>query len=157
MKIINVFLDTGRLIVIILFFYGEIFGIAHSIIKHSFDDVTTSIMVPPWAWWRSIEMWTNNDKPKIDWDTKISKDLKDFILIIAESDKLIIDESDKPLTDKSKLDSEIKKISLRVKEYPTDKKRILINSTKSYLDYINSYNTDLTKSIEDFFDKGVYK
>ncbi|OGU70144.1 MAG: hypothetical protein A2V93_05815 [Ignavibacteria bacterium RBG_16_34_14] len=54
-----------RFLIIILLVYGEVVGIYHTIAEHKEKNhLMVSIVIPPYAWYRSIEIWWHKDIDK---------------------------------------------------------------------------------------------
>lgn len=117
-KIISIFGNISGLFLGLLFLYLEVGGIVHSARKHSFGDTFVSVAIPPWAWYRSVEMWWHNDYADVNWNERLNTDRTSILMLyIGLSDNNI------------KANEAIEGFKERTNSYPKDKK----DSLKSFL------------------------
>jgi len=133
----------------ILFLYGEIAGIIHSVKKHSVNDTIAAVSIPPWAWWRSIEMWWHEDENKVNLEKQLSNDMKICIQFLIES----TDSSN----NETLLDVFSKEISKRIEKYPSDKREFLSTGTRIYIEYFSSINKDFIKSLDSYLKNAKFE
>ena len=136
------------LLIAVLIGYGEIFGIVHSVRHHSVGDNIASIAIPPWAWWRSAEMWWHDDYGNVNWDKRLSNDMQTCVYFIA----LVNDKS----ADKYQINENLEKFSDKIKDYPADKRQYLLDGTKKYILYSNSLSSDFLVSLNDYKKDGNF-
>lgn len=144
MKKIAAFLLTGIGVIIPLFIvYGEIFGIVHSVRHHSKNDVIASFLLPPWAWWRSVELYWHDDYANVDWNKRLKGDVFVLYRLLA---------SDPKKDEQAEFNDILEKFSKRVNAYPKDKSDYLKESAKMYARFLQAVNTDFTIYFKEQFD-----
>lgn len=145
----NVLSSLAGIFFILLFFYGEIFGVIHSIRKHSTSDAILCVVIPPMAWWRSIEMFWHDDFADVDWDERLSSDLKTCVYFHGE----IISSQ----TNTYQLNEDIENFAKKVKKYPEDKREFLVNGFRKYLEFQNLLVNDLYYCFDRYFKGAEYE
>jgi len=125
-----------------LIIYGEIFGIAHSAKKHNTGDITLSILVPPWAWWRSVEMWWHNDFANVDWSKRLNNDIQTCVYFLNQG----IDSA----ANKFQLNKDLEEFSNKIKSYPDEKLTFLKDGTRNFIDYSVAIAEDIKSSFKKF-------
>ena len=133
----------------VLFIYGEIFGIYHSVKHHSGGDVIASISIPPWAWYRSAEMWWHEEFSEEEWSQKLSNDIEVCIYFVSKS----FSEE----TDKFDYNSRIEKFSKKIRKYPDDKIDYLKKGTRLYINYLQSMQNDMKTTWQRYIDFGNWE
>jgi len=136
------------IVLYIFIFYGEIFGIIHSVKKHSTGDIIASIAIPPWAWWRSIEMWWHDDYSNVDWNKRLTNDIQTCIYFITQANNAD--------ANKFELNEDIEKFSEKIIKYPQDKLGFLISGTRNYIEYSNSTSIDFINAIKEYSETGNF-
>jgi len=139
---------TLTVLMYVFFIYGEIFGIVHSVRKHSTGDIIASIAIPPWAWWRSVEMWWHNDYAKVDWDKRLTNDMQNCVYFMNQGISTEVN--------KYELNNNIEEFSNQIKKYPKDKLLFLKNGTKNYIEYANSTSNDFLNSLNKYAETGSF-
>lgn len=138
----ELFISGLAILINFLFIYGEVFGIIHSVKKHSAGDIIITILIPPWAWYRSAEMWWHNDYDGVNWDKRLTNDMQSCVYFFTETTNqnanLFI------------LNENLEKFSKKVNKYPKERKQFLIDGSRKYINYVNSLTEDLINSIDDF-------
>lgn len=132
----------------ILFFYGEIFGIIHSVKKHSTGDIIASIAIPPWAWWRSIEMVWHNDYANVDWDKRLTNDMQTCIYFINQANDTKVN--------KFEIIEDIEIFHNKIVKYPQDKLEFLKNGTRYFIEYSNSNSNDFINALNEYSKTGDF-
>jgi len=140
----------GAFVILIyaFFIYGEIFGIVHSVRKHSTGDIIASIAIPPWAWWRSVEMWWHNDYAKIDWDKRLSNDMQICVYFINQGLSAEVNTFE--------LNNNIEEFSGKINKYPQDKFKFLMAGTRYFIEYSNSIANDFLNSLNKYNETGSF-
>lgn len=131
----------------ILIIYGQIFGILHSIRYHSQTDVLVSIFIPPWAWYRSVELFWHDEN-----DVTNRQLHKDFHACV----KLINNSIDTEISDRD-IDNELQKIKDRIKNYPLARKEYLHEGTLTTLKFTYSIFIDSKHAFEDYSKNGKFR
>lgn len=126
--------------------YGEIFGTVHSAKKHSTKDMVASILIPPWSWYRSIEMWWHNDNAGVDWNKRLASDLRSAIYFITEG-------SDKD-GNQYQINEDLPTFISKIATYPKDKKTYLMNGVRTFCDYSWSGANDSFQAMNSYFENG---
>ena len=101
---------------VLLFLYGEIFGIIHSIKYHPEDDLYMVITVPPYAWYRSIEMLWHDEFADVDWETRLANDMEVCFFFFERATD--------PEINKFEFNRDIEEFSDIINNYPEDSKEI---------------------------------
>lgn len=124
-KIISFLGNSLGLFLGLLFLYLEVGGIVHSVRKHSFGDTFISVTIPPWAWYRSVEMWWHDDLADVNWDERLSTDTKNcyYLFYFYNSEHVI------------KANEEIESFRNKIKNYPKDKIEHLKTFCKNYIEW----------------------
>jgi hypothetical protein len=130
----------------IFFFYGEIAGIMHSAKKHSTGDVIAAISIPPWAWYRSIEMFWHNDFADVDWDKRLKSDIESSVYLLSQAGAKD--------ADVYKINEDIEKFSNKISKYPKDKRQFLINGSRKYISFSNLMVDDMGLVIIKYYKTG---
>jgi len=138
---------TYRFILIALLAYGEVVGIYHTIKEHKEKNhVMTSIVFPPYAWFRSLEIWWHND---------IDKELQMDMMSCA-----YFFEGGNPES-LYKLNEELNQFSKEISKYSSTRIQILANFSNLYIKYqvacannIDNYLSTWNKS-KDFKDNEI--
>lgn len=125
-----------------------ILGIYHSFKKHSVADGLIGTVIFPWAIYRGVEFWWHDDFSNVDWDKRLNNDLHTCIYFIL----MVSDNS----ANKYQLNENLEKFSEKIKNYPTDQKRYLLERTKLYIEYYNSINSDLLNSLKNYEFNGSF-
>ncbi|MBN2681756.1 MAG: hypothetical protein JXR58_04560 [Bacteroidales bacterium] len=133
--------------VILFTLYGEIFGIIHSYNKHSKSDLIATIFIPPWAWYRSVEMWWHEDESEAIAE-EIIDDTELFMRLLSMSSEE---------TKLEEVNEVINELSISIEEYPDEKKNSLMEKARLYYDFNESVSDDLLNSIYAYFDSGVFE
>lgn len=129
--------------------YGEIFGIVHSVKKHSTGDNIASIVIPPWAWFRSIEMWWHDDYANVDWDKRLTNDMQTCIYFISQANN--------PEINKFELNENLEKFSNKINKYPKDKLDFLLNGSRNYIEFTNSLSVDFMDAMKLYYVSGDFE
>ena len=67
------------------FLYGEGAGIYHAFKKHDIGDGLIAVFIPPYAWYRSLEIWWHDDFAAVDWDQRVKSDARVLIALLNAS------------------------------------------------------------------------
>ncbi|MCB0302862.1 MAG: hypothetical protein KDI38_03695 [Calditrichaeota bacterium] len=119
--------------------WGFIGGYYHSITKHDSGDIYLAFMVPPYAWYRSVEMLWHDDWSGVDWPARRSQDLKTCIYFL----KLSTAED----SNVYELNNNVRKFAESIKDYPAIQKDSLKEGVKLYVDYQQSLATDFRQML----------
>lgn len=112
-----------------IFLWLQFGGIYHAFSRHPNGDGIASVLIPPWAWYRSIEYFWHDWHSESEWTTILSDDAWG-ILALASADKsdpqFVIDRP-----------AMIKKLRSRVRHYPTGRKdrlRTIVDVSAKWLE-----------------------
>jgi hypothetical protein len=150
MKKIGEFI-SGLLVILVYIFmvYGEVFGIVHSVRKHSSGDVIASILIPPWAWYRSIEMFWHDDFRGVNWDKRLSNDMHVCAVFLIQADNGDVNQD--------QLNNDLESFSTKISKYPADKRQFLIDGARKFIELTISFENDVRNSIQDYKLTGGYE
>ena len=123
------------------FWFGEIAGIIHSVHKHSTGDVIASVIIPPWAWYRSAELFWHDDFDGVNWDKKLNHDLITCYYFVDQV------EAEK---NTYKLNEEIEEFSDKINKYPSAKRAVLVDGTRKIIYYSISSNEDFLTTLDNY-------
>jgi len=146
--ILNLSFGFGSLAFALFMIYGTVFGILHSARHHTTKDTIVSIFMPPWAWWRSIEMYWHEDSDNSNEVLDLSNDLNDCLVLIEMS----LNDSE---LEEFKKEYEI--IHKRIRNYPDDKLGYLAKGCRAYYTYANSLHSDGVLALKNYIATGEYK
>ena len=132
---------------ILLIIWGETVGIYHAAKKH--DEFWLATMLPPVAWYRSIEIFWHNDFAGIDWD----KENRSMAKIV----KNILDASCDKDVDQIQVNSRIDSFYKRYSKYPEKKKSFTRELAKKYITYIALMYDDLSVGSNESLSSGKFK
>lgn len=124
-------------------------GIYHSVKKHSAGDAVASILIPPWGYYRGIEVFWHKDetaKDHVNWDKEMRTDLKVFSFLCNEK-----------MNGKTSVESieALSNLTYRYTQYPEDKKKELLSHVRRYIEYVEMCQRDLMKHINDVLDEKI--
>lgn len=136
------------LIIPFFFVYGEIFGIIHSVKHHSTKDVVATVFLPPWTWWRSIEMYWHDDYANVNWDKRLNVDLRSCIYFLnegsyKEANQFVLNEN-------------IEEFNSKIKGYPKEKEKYLMDGCRQYLSYSLLATKDIAMLMDQYYETGKY-
>ena len=132
--------NISAILIIGLLCYLEVFGLYHAFHKHKASDGIFASVLPPWAWYRAVELWWHNDFAGVDWNKRLEYDAQTCIGIIDTVRSLQQGESIRHSGDIGKT---IDELSKRIAEYPKDKREYLKTVCKNYIFYNESVLLDL--------------
>ena len=132
----------------ILLIYCEVFGIIHSARKHSGGDVLVAIALPPWAAYRSIEMWFHNDFSGVNWNKRLLSDSRTSIYFLSHAASQY---------DQFQINKEIEEFSAKIEKYPKDKKDYLQKVSIKFIEYLKSYTSDIINGLDEFRRTQIFK
>lgn len=112
----------------------EIWGIYHTAKKHS-DELYLSVLIPPWAWYRSIEYWWHDDFSNVNWDTQVPSDIKVCIYFLNLSTH--------DTTNVYKMNKDLQEFSNTIHKYPPEKLLLIEKGTRVYIRYANIITNEL--------------
>lgn len=136
----NIFANIYTLLIYAFMIYLEIGGIVHSVRKHSTSDVIATVMIPPWAWYRSIELWWHDDFNNVDWDKRLSSDMSTCIYFIQTTSNEEVNIYER--------NENLEKFSNKLAKYPDERRESLKEGTKVYIEYNNSLYEDMINLID---------
>lgn len=131
-------------IVLSLIAYGEIIGIYHSLNKHKKDDGLYAVILPPWAWFRSVEIWQHNDADYIDWKVQLKTNCRDCLILFTQYNKGNPLEIEKAVLD----------IKAQLSKYPKDKQEYVKSFCKGYILYYEFARREFNSWVIKFFNGG---
>jgi len=131
----------------ILIVYGEIVGIYHSFDKHGAIEGFISIGAPPWAWYRSAEIWWHDDFAGINWVDRLKTDTKNCLIMLTEYG----------YDNSVRINEEIENAKNKYSKYPKDKLLYIKNFCREYVSFYELTNKDSKQFITDFLNTGNFK
>ncbi|MEP3836002.1 MAG: hypothetical protein ABJM36_00040 [Algibacter sp.] len=131
-----------------IFIYGEIFGIYHTFKSHSKLDGLISIVIPPYAWYYSAEMWWHDDFEEVDWEKKLKSDMEISIYLLSQAHNDQID--------RFELNDKLEKFSSKINKYPEEKLDFLKNGSRIYIKYSISLENEVIEGMTNFYENGKY-
>jgi hypothetical protein len=117
-------------------------GLVHSFKKHGAADGLIGAVLFPWAMYRGVEYWWHDDYGNVNWDKRLSNDMQTCVYFIA----LVNDKS----ADKYQINENLEKFSVKIKDYPADKRQYLLDGTKKYILYSKSLTNDFLASLNEY-------
>jgi|GEM_PF-3377209 len=149
MKRLFSYIGSGIGLIIPLFFiYGEIFGIIHSVKHHSIKDVVATVFLPPWAWYRSIEMYWHDDYANVDWDKRLNADLRSCVYFLTEGSYKEANQFE--------LNENIEEFTSKIKGYPKEKRKYLLDGSRQYISYSLLATKDIAPLMDEYYDTGKF-
>ena len=136
------------LIFSLFFFYAEIFGIIHSVKHHSTKDVVATVFLPPWAWWRSIEMYWHDDNANVDWNKRLNADLRSCVYFLTEGSYKEANQFE--------LNENMEEFTSKIKGYPKEKKKYLMDGCRQYVSYTLLATKDIASLMDEYYDTGKF-
>jgi hypothetical protein len=131
-------------VVCLLLAYGEIVGIYHSYNKHSKEDGIYSVIIPPLAWYRSVEIWLHKDVENVDWNEKLKSGTKSCLVILTQYGK----------ADSVEINAAVADLKLQLKKYPKDKYDYVKEFGRKYFSYYQTAQKEFNRWIIEFFNGG---
>lgn len=128
--------------------YAEIFGIYHSFKSHSKVEGFISIVIPPYAWYHSAEMWWHDDFDGVNWEKKLKSDLEISIYFLSQAHNDQIDTF--------KLNDNLEKFSSKINKYPKEKLDFLKDGSRLYIEYSVSLEKEVIEGMINFYENGEY-
>jgi len=135
-KIKSFFAQSLSGIMILFFIYAEIAGIYHSSNKHP-DDGSMAYYIPPFGWYRAIELWWHDDFADVDWKKRIDIDKKAIYYYLSNP----INQTLHP--------QEYEALCKRIQSYPEKQKNYLKNFAKYNIEFDNSVKLDMISYIKE--------
>lgn len=148
MKDINIGTIVG-FIIYGLMILGEIGGIYHTAKKHGTADVFTSVVLPPWAWYRSVELFWHDDFSDVDWDKRLENDMKAcvyFFNMVSQKEANVY-----------KINQDIEEYSRQILNYPAEKKLFLKQGASLYILRETALYEDMVRTLDRYFNTGDFK
>jgi hypothetical protein len=131
-------------LVCILVVYAETLGIYHSFNKHAKEDGLYSVFIPPFAWYRSIEMLGHTNLAANDWNDKLKNDTKSCLLVFTNYGR----------ADSVEIKKLVVEIKSRIKNYPKDKYDYVKQFGTEYILYYSCAQKDFNTWLTKFFNNG---
>ena len=130
--------------VCLLFVYVEAVGVYHSLSKHSKEDGYKSIYIPPFAWFRSIEIWEHTDIKNTDWRDELRANTKNCLVILTQYGK----------ADPAEINKTIENQKGQLKKYPKEKYDYVKSFCKDYITYYQTAQKEFNQWVIKFFNNG---
>ncbi len=162
--VVDVFGVLGTFLIGTFIAYASIFGIIHSARHHTNKDLAATIFLPPWAWWRSIELFwhinsdikppemplkeLDSEDPIAFSDEQLTNDLHEFLVLFENANNDVDEKEFREyfMVAKRKIDA-----------YPEDKRLYLANGIRVFQNFAFSIFDDLDFALENFMKGGEYK
>lgn len=114
-------------------------GIIHSYKKHSQIDFACSILIPPWGFYRGIEiLWHSNEEENLKWEKEMQYQIKIFAFICNKTFNGETDLSDIVETEN---------LRVRFNKFPEEFKLEFAKRCRLYIDYTLSLQSELLTKV----------
>lgn len=123
-------------------------GLVHSFKKHGTVDGVVGFIAFPWAIYRGVECLWHDDYKDVNWDKRLESDLRSCIYFLESS-------SNKD-ANQFQLNEDLETFSLKLKDYPKEKKQFLMDGSRKYTQYGVSLSNDLINSIDKYYSTGNF-
>lgn len=144
----NTIISIISFIVWISLFADYGIGVVHSFKSHGVNDGLIGSVLFPWAMYRGVEFWWHDEYSDVDWENRLSSDMQSCVYFIG-----VVNEKG---VNKYNINEELEKFSKKINDYPLDKKKYLLNGTKTYISYSNSFTNDFLASIIGYQKNGEF-
>jgi len=123
--------------------WGEFAGIIHSARRHSTLDTVVTVMIPPWSWYRSVELFwhdrSSGHYSDVRDDPVVRRDLQECFVMVATSSEM---EPNK------KFEEAVDQLSWRISRQSPQAREFLIHASELNLNYLIRLSEETIRRLE---------
>lgn len=131
----------------VVMIYFQFFGIFHAFNSHGSGDGIITVILPPFAWYRSLEFWWHDDYSGFDWSQRLDEDA---LVVISAINLKISDDAG----DRQKYVEAMDFVRGRVRGYPSDKMEELSRIVSTYIEFNLHIAENLRGELEKYLNTG---